>query len=196
MEWRTNSPHTRTLPTRNPSCEINDAAARRELRRNREPSRQHFAATVHAQTMAGLPSGKRSPNPASTSPHHRLKLYQGWWSGKEAAAQVTVVTGLNPTRLNQLESQCRRWRGPISAAVYVVVRNPNKGAPLPEDQRKKLEEAAAQVDEFHNRWVAAAWLLPSLPVRLPQAAPCDACMLHSCACASHADVLILCMCAS
>ena len=85
--------------------------------------------------------------------HHRLKMHKGWWSVKEPAAQITVVTGLNPSRLNQLEAQCKRWRGPLSAAVYQVTLNVNKDEPLPEEEQKKLTDAAAAIDEFHARCV-------------------------------------------
>lgn len=81
----------------------------------------------------------------------RLKLHQGWWSAKPAAAPVTVVTGLNPNRLKQLESQCRRWHGPISAAVYVVLRAQKEGEPVPPEERRKLDDAMADVGSFHNK---------------------------------------------
>ena len=86
-------------------------------------------------------------------------MFKAWWSAKEPAAQITVVTGLNPSRLNQLESQCRSWRGPISAAVYVVVLHPDNDQPLPDAQQKRLDDAAAQVEAFHERWVALRCLL-------------------------------------
>ncbi|KAI8471024.1 MAG: glycosyl-transferase for dystroglycan-domain-containing protein [Monoraphidium minutum] len=81
----------------------------------------------------------------------RLKLRKGWWSAKPAAAPVTVVCGLNPDRLNQLESQCRRWHGPISASVYAVVRAAKAGELLAAEQAQRLEEAEANVAAFHAK---------------------------------------------
>jgi glycosyltransferase-like protein LARGE len=54
----------------------------------------------------------------------RLRLRRAWWSSHPlpaASAPLTIATGLNPGRLDQLESQCQSWAGPISAAVYLVL---------------------------------------------------------------------------
>jgi hypothetical protein len=64
---------------------------------------------------------------------------------------VTVVSGLNPARLNQLESQCRRWRGPISASVYVALRVDKKGEAAPEKEQEKLRDAAEKVEKLHAK---------------------------------------------
>ena len=80
-----------------------------------------------------------------------MKLEKALWSAKEPAVQVTIVTGLNPSRLNQLESQCRSYRGPISAAVYVVLHNPDKLPELTQEHKKTLKEAADAVEMFHAR---------------------------------------------
>lgn len=61
------------------------------------------------------------------------------------------MTGLNPSRLDQLESQCRSWRGPISAAVYQVLQNKDSKEGLTADNKKQLAEAEAQVAAFHKR---------------------------------------------
>jgi hypothetical protein len=120
---------------------------------------------AHGRSPTGQPPGARERTaaprarigatnplaPPRTTPPARLKLHKGWWSAKEPAAQVTVVTGLNPSRLNQLEAQCKRWRGPLSAAVYQVTLNANKDQPLPADQKQKLDDAAAEIDDFHAR---------------------------------------------
>ena len=113
-------------------------------------------ATLAVQTACGPAAHGPDPGPSATPPARppaarRLKLREGWWSSKPAAAPVTVVTGLNPRRLNQLESQCRRWHGPISAAVYVVLRASKAGEPPPESELKELEDAAAAVAAFHKK---------------------------------------------
>ncbi|WIA29620.1 hypothetical protein OEZ86_012107 [Tetradesmus obliquus] len=85
----------------------------------------------------------------------RMKLHKAWWSSKSPAVKVTIVTGLNPSRVNQLESQCTSYKGPISAAVYVVLPNPDKAPELTEEHKRILQEAEQQVDEFHRRMEAA-----------------------------------------
>ncbi len=82
----------------------------------------------------------------------RLKLYKSWWSSKAQAVRVTIVTGLTPSRAEQLEAQCRSWRGPISAAVYVVLHNPDaKDGSLSDKNKEVLKEAASQMGQFHER---------------------------------------------
>jgi hypothetical protein len=80
-----------------------------------------------------------------------MKLHKAWWSRKPPAVKVTIVTGLNPSRVNQLETQCTSYKGPISAAVYVVLPNPEKAAELTAEHKRGLQEAEQQVDEFHKR---------------------------------------------
>jgi hypothetical protein len=85
-----------------------------------------------------------------------MKLERLFWSKKPPAVGVTIVTGLNPSRLNQLESQCRSFHGPISAAVYVNIHNPDKLPELGPAQRKQLTDAADEIQRFHDRWVVPA----------------------------------------
>jgi hypothetical protein len=80
-----------------------------------------------------------------------MKLHKAWWSSKSPAVKVTIVTGLNPSRVNQLESQCTSYKGPISAAVYVVLPNPDKAPQLTEEHKRTLQEAEQQIEEFHKR---------------------------------------------
>jgi len=70
---------------------------------------------------------------------------------QQPAVKVTIVTGLNPSRVNQLESQCKSYKGPISASVYVVLHNPNKEPALTDEHKQQLEEAAKVLDFFHTR---------------------------------------------
>lgn len=84
-------------------------------------------------------------------PSCRMKLHHAWWSRKDAAVKVTIVTGLNPSRVNQLESQCNSYKGPISAAVYVVLHNPDANAPLTTEHKQQLAEAKDILDKFHKR---------------------------------------------
>jgi len=80
-----------------------------------------------------------------------MKLHHAWWSQKEPVVKVTIVTGLNPSRVNQLESQCTSYKGPISAAVYVVLHNPDSSAALTAEHKQQLEAAKQQIDKFHKR---------------------------------------------
>lgn len=81
---------------------------------------------------------------------HRMKLHKAWWSQKAPAVKVTIVTGLNPSRVNQLQSQCTSYKGPISAAVYEVLHNPG-GGPLTVAHTQQLEEAQGLLETFHSR---------------------------------------------
>jgi hypothetical protein len=80
----------------------------------------------------------------------RLLLRQAWWSEKRGRVPLTVVTGLTSSRLDQLAAQCASWRGPLSAAAYVVVRGDGAGGVSAEGEAK-LAEAAAAVAAFHAR---------------------------------------------
>lgn len=82
-----------------------------------------------------------------------MKLHRAWWSSKTPAVKVTIVTGLNPSRVNQLESQCTSYKGPISAAVYVVLHSPDKAPELTEEHKQTLKAAEDEMDAFHKRWV-------------------------------------------
>lgn len=105
----------------------------------------------------------------------RLRLRRAWWSRRPlpaAQAPLTIATGLNPGRLDQLESQCQSWGGPLSAAVYLVLPQYEGAAAAAEaaagagDQeeheedhvsgltpasRAALAEAERAVSEFHAR---------------------------------------------
>ena len=81
----------------------------------------------------------------------RLLLHRVWHSRAPPAVQVTVVTGLNPSRLDQLEMQCRSFSGPISAAVYLVMHNPGGNGTLSAANAAALDKAAASMDAFHQR---------------------------------------------
>lgn len=81
----------------------------------------------------------------------RMKLHHAWWSQKDPVVKVTIVTGLNPSRVNQLETQCNSYKGPISAAVYVVLHNPDTTAGLTAEHKKQLKDAKQLLGDFHKR---------------------------------------------
>ena len=80
----------------------------------------------------------------------RLFLRQAWWSERPARVPLTVVTGLTSSRLEQLQHQCASWKGPLSAAVYIVVKGDGKGG-VAADGEKALAAAAADVASFHAK---------------------------------------------
>jgi hypothetical protein len=79
-----------------------------------------------------------------------LRLRKAWWSEKPARVPLTVTTGLTSSRLEQLAHQCASWRGPLSAAVYLVVKGDGKGGVGPEGE-KALADAADAVATFHAK---------------------------------------------
>jgi hypothetical protein len=82
-----------------------------------------------------------------------MVLKKVFWSSKQASVPLTVVTGLNQNRLHQLESQCRSYHGPLSAAVYVVLYNPDKRLQLTDQQEAELNITVSAVAKLHARYV-------------------------------------------
>ena len=42
-----------------------------------------------------------------------------WWSAKQRVVPLTLITQATVDRLPQLYSQCKSWRGPLSAVLYL-----------------------------------------------------------------------------
>jgi hypothetical protein len=80
-----------------------------------------------------------------------LTLASGWWSSRKAAVELSIVTGLTVSRLDQLEAQCRAWRGSLVASVYLVLHIPQGSKELGEANRALLEDAAAKMEELHAK---------------------------------------------
>lgn len=91
------------------------------------------------------PHGRRPAAP----PRRRLKLHRAWWSSKPRKIDLTVATGLTPTRLPQLEAQCLSWRGPLSAAIYLVLHDGNAEQLSPSSQ-ESLQYATNHVQELFD----------------------------------------------
>jgi hypothetical protein len=80
-----------------------------------------------------------------------LTLASGWWSSRTAAVELSIVTGLTTSRLDQLEAQCKAWRGSLVASVYLVLYIPPGSTGLGENNTAVLESAAAQTEELHAK---------------------------------------------
>ncbi|KAI8467272.1 MAG: hypothetical protein J3K34DRAFT_42523 [Monoraphidium minutum] len=80
----------------------------------------------------------------------RLLLREAWWSARPGRVPLTVVTGLTSSRLDQLGAQCASWRGPLSAAVYIVVKGDGAGKVSAQGEAA-LVAAAADVAAFHQK---------------------------------------------
>ncbi|GIL60836.1 hypothetical protein Vafri_15357 [Volvox africanus] len=70
-----------------------------------------------------------------------------WWSNKTAGIPITLVTQLSSERLEQLDAQCRTWRGPLAAVVYISLFSPS-GDRLAEQNRLAVEEVDARIDQL------------------------------------------------
>jgi hypothetical protein len=81
----------------------------------------------------------------------RSKVESVLWSAKKPASGITIVTTLTPSRLEQLESQCRTYKGPISAAAYVELWDTSKEPKLSTDQQEYLAAVKASLKAFHEK---------------------------------------------
>lgn len=80
----------------------------------------------------------------------RLTLAAGWWSSKQQVVDLSIITGLTVSRLDQLQAQCQAWRGSLVASVYLVLyMPPGHTDSLSDANRKAIEDAAAQMDTVH-----------------------------------------------
>jgi glycosyltransferase-like protein LARGE len=81
----------------------------------------------------------------------RLTLRSGWWSEKKSLFDLSIVTGLTVSRLDQLEAQCRAWKGPLTAAVYLVVHVPTGATQIDGTGLESVQKAEKSMAEFHER---------------------------------------------
>lgn len=79
-----------------------------------------------------------------------------WWSAKQRPVPVTLITQSSVDRVPQLYSQCKSWRGPLSAVMYLGVYQPKADA-LTEDNLLLLKKAAAHVSGRKQRRCCSCW---------------------------------------
>lgn len=87
-------------------------------------------------------------------PHAACSLYvhKVFWSAKRSSLPLTVFAGATVSRLDALEAQCRSWRGPHAAAVYLPLLQQASGKQLAPDNQALLDEAASDLRKLFERW--------------------------------------------
>jgi hypothetical protein len=95
----------------------------------------------------------------------RLTLRAGWWSEKKSLFDLSIVTGLTVSRLDQLEAQCRAWKGPLTAAVYLVVHVPTGATQIDGSGLELMQKAEKSMAEFHQRCAQQPLRVEDVPVR-------------------------------
>lgn len=70
-----------------------------------------------------------------------------WWSSKQRPVPVTVITQATVDRLPQLYSQCKSWRGPLSAVLYIGFYQDSIGG-LTAANSELLKKASSAVSGF------------------------------------------------
>ena len=103
------------------------------------------------------------PEGAAKSTSHRP-----YASLPAAQAPLTIATGLNPGRLDQLESQCQSWGGPLSAAVYLVLPQYEgfEGAAAAGEPARVYEAAILKVIGAERRRILTSFALRSVLMRI------------------------------
>lgn len=86
-----------------------------------------------------------------------LRPHRIWWSTRQPAVPVTLVTQLSADRLPQIRAQCATWSGILAAALYVPLVNVSQGR-LSNGQQHRLrmhadaiEDLFAQSEHPHNK---------------------------------------------
>ncbi len=107
--------------------------------------------------------------PALRATH--VQAHAVWQSHKPHALPLTVATQLSVSRLSQLSAQCRGWKGPLSAAVYVPLLEEEPRLPPSADHAKQQvaptaapQTAAGTVGR--RRGAASSRRLQSMPGRM------------------------------
>ncbi|GAX72769.1 hypothetical protein CEUSTIGMA_g225.t1 [Chlamydomonas eustigma] len=73
-----------------------------------------------------------------------------WWSGKHRPVPLTIITQASADRIPQLYSQCKSWRGPLSAVLYISLFQDSieRGMLTPANQETLRQASIAVTDLF------------------------------------------------
>lgn len=83
----------------------------------------------------------------------RMKLHKIWASCRPAAVNLTVITAVTLNRLNQLQAQCKSWKGPLAAALWLpIMEHADDGwMAIINGDYESLEVVHKMLDDFHLR---------------------------------------------
>ncbi len=68
-----------------------------------------------------------------------------WWSAKQRPVSVTVITQATVDRLPQLFFQCKSWRGPLSAVLFLGLLQETVAGGLSSNSLELLKQASIAV---------------------------------------------------
>ena len=85
-----------------------------------------------------------------------LRLERVLWSSKPRPLQLTVFTQLTIDRVNTLFNQCSTFQGPLSAAVYLALIEPDSPSgveptALSKVSEGKVKDAVASIQRLHAK---------------------------------------------
>ena len=85
--------------------------------------------------------------------HHaaRLHLAKVWTSSHPPKLPITVVTHTQTNRDKNI-NQCRTWRGPLVASVYMPIAQTG-GTELGELQKQQVQSTIDELDILHEKYV-------------------------------------------
>lgn len=110
---------------------------------SKQPSPFALASAVNAVYSTGAEGGM-SWDAAMGDALASIGVGGVWWSAKKRPVDVTLITQASVDRLPQLYSQCRSWRGPLSAVLFLGVLQQD-GGPLSQDNQELIKNAASHV---------------------------------------------------
>lgn len=83
-----------------------------------------------------------------------MKLERVLYSARPPQLNLTIFTSLTLDRLPQLHAQCASYQGPLSAAVFLAVKQVYRDALL-QVNAAKVQRAVRAVEAMHAKYVGA-----------------------------------------